>query len=182
MAKLRWPNSTMRTSWTTCCATSPTNLLGSGKTSAQQVVQLVGPNISTGQSPASWPTSWLSRVYQPTSCTTSSPDTNLLYNLLADKLNGANLMASGKTRVNICTYRDVGPWQDQRPTSCTTYWALVLPVPNMFVGDVAQQVGQLVRIIEFGHIIRKNYDAIFVPMNCVIHADVLKATYSPSVS
>jgi hypothetical protein len=37
-----WPNSTIRTSWPTCCATSPTNLLGSGKTSAQQVVQVVG--------------------------------------------------------------------------------------------------------------------------------------------
>jgi hypothetical protein len=73
-----WPNSTMRTSWPTCCATSPTNLLGSGKTSAQQVVQLVGrwscqsPTSRHSQCPASWPTSWLSGVYQPTSCTTSS--------------------------------------------------------------------------------------------------------------
>jgi hypothetical protein len=68
----------MRTSWPTCCATSPTNLLGSGKTSAQQVVQLVGrwscqsPTSRHSQCPASWPTSWLSGVYQPTSCTTSS--------------------------------------------------------------------------------------------------------------
>jgi hypothetical protein len=40
--RLEWPNSTIRTSWRTCCATSPTNLLGSGKTSANQIVQLVG--------------------------------------------------------------------------------------------------------------------------------------------
>jgi hypothetical protein len=39
MAKLRY---SLRTSWPTCCATSPTNLLGSGKTGAHQVVQLVG--------------------------------------------------------------------------------------------------------------------------------------------
>jgi hypothetical protein len=43
-----------------------------------------------------------------------------------------------------------GLWQDQRPTSYTTCWALVLPEPKKFVGDVAQQVGQLVRIMEFG--------------------------------
>jgi hypothetical protein len=30
-------------------------------------------------------------------------------------------------------------------------WALVLPEPNKFVGNAAQQVGQLVRIVEFGH-------------------------------
>jgi hypothetical protein len=61
-----WPNSTVRTSWPTCCTTSPTNLLSSGKTSAQQVVQLVGR--WSCQSTASW----LSGVYQPTSCTISS--------------------------------------------------------------------------------------------------------------
>jgi hypothetical protein len=27
--------------------------------------------------------------------------------------------------------------QDQRPTSCTNCWVLVLPEPNKFVGDVA---------------------------------------------
>jgi hypothetical protein len=42
-------------------------------------------------------------------------------------------------------------WQDQRPTSCTTCWALVLPEPNRFVGDVAQKVSQVVRIAEFDH-------------------------------
>jgi hypothetical protein len=60
------PNSTIRTSWPTCCATSTMNLLDTGKTSVQQIVQLVG----------CWscqcPTNWLSGVYQPTSCTTSS--------------------------------------------------------------------------------------------------------------
>jgi hypothetical protein len=43
--------------------------------------------------------------------------------------------------------RDVGLRQDPRTTCC----ALVLPEPNKFVGDVAQQVGQLVRLVEFGH-------------------------------
>jgi hypothetical protein len=68
----------MRTRWPTCCATSPTNLLGSGKTSAQQVVQLVGhwscrsPTSRHSQCPVCWPTSWLSGAYLPTSCTTSS--------------------------------------------------------------------------------------------------------------
>jgi hypothetical protein len=31
---------------------------------------------------------------------------------------------------NTLTYRDVGLWQDQRPTNCTTCCALVLPEPN----------------------------------------------------
>jgi hypothetical protein len=72
----------------------------------------------------------------------------LLYNLLADILHRANLFAN---LLGVGYVVMLGSWQDQRPTSCTTCWALVLPEPNKFVGDVAQQVGQLVRVVEFGH-------------------------------
>jgi hypothetical protein len=66
----------MRTSWLTCCATSPTNLLGSGKTSAQQVVNLLGAGLARAQhhdiASAQQVGQQVSGVYQPTSCTTSS--------------------------------------------------------------------------------------------------------------
>ena len=91
-----------------------------------------------------------------------APDTNLLYNLLADYTPLSQLVGQLAGHW-LC--RDVGLWQDQRPTSCTTCWALVLPEPNKFVGDVAQQVGQLVRIVEFGHNPTSTYNVFYTDKN-----------------
>jgi hypothetical protein len=84
---------------------------------------------------------------QSDAITPSKENLNMQNSIMA-KLHYTNKLANNiyiyeqcrSTLDELCNITNelVGLWQDQRPASCTTYWALVLPEPSKLTNKLAQ--------------------------------------------